>query len=81
MANYRNPIDIPNPFWTTPLTVLVVRNVRIHPTSGEAIMENPNTVQRHIQRVSAQHVYPRRQVALPAERNIPNSFARKVEYH
>jgi len=81
MANYRNPIDLPNPFLTTPLVVLVVRNVRTDPVSGEVVAENPNTVQRHINRVSAQHVYPRRQVALPIERNLPDSFARKVAYY
>lgn len=79
MANYRNPIDLPNPFFTTPLVVLVVRHVRIVAATGEVVIEDANTLPRHLARTDAQHVYPRRLPQPPPERNVPESFTRKKQ--
>lgn len=81
MANYRNPIDLPNPFYTTPLVVMSLRLVRIQPSTGEVVQENPNTLVRYIRRVDSFHTHPRRRMELPIERNIPNSTAKKVDYY
>ena len=76
---YFDPIGTPNPFLTTPLIVLVARNVRITGLD-EVVVEDANALPRFLMRVDAHRVFPHPQNSAPPERNIPEHGQRKKAY-
>jgi hypothetical protein len=80
MANYPNPIDRPNAFFTTPLVVVVARHVRIVAGTNEVVVEAANTLPRQIRRVDQDRTFPRPQRRAPPERNLPECGHRTKAY-
>jgi hypothetical protein len=79
MADYSNPLSVPNAFFTTPPIVIVVRHVR-RTSAGEVVAEDANSLPRYLMRVDQQRVQPRPIIKAPPERNIPEHGARKKAY-
>lgn len=77
MANYRNPIDLPNPFLVTQPVVFVVRHVRIVPATGEVVAQTPYSLKRYLRRIDNTRVYPRSLVAPPINRDFPSEHGSK----
>lgn len=79
MTDYLNPLSVPNPFFTTPPIVIVVRHVR-RTTASEVVAEDANSLPRYLMRIDQQRVQPRPMIKAPPERNIPEHGARKKTF-
>ena len=76
---YFDPINVSNPFLTTPPIVMVVRHVRVTGMS-EVVVEDANTLPRFTMRVDAHRVFPRPLVDAPPTRNVPEHGQRKKAF-
>lgn len=78
MAQYRNPIGQPNPFYTDFPEVIVCRHVRSIAASGEAVREPASQLPRQMRRIKTSEVFTQEVVRAPRERNIPENNTRKI---
>jgi len=69
----------PNPFFTNPPIVLVVRHVRVT-GSGEVVAEDANDLHRYTYRSFNTRVFPQRLATQAAQRDIPNVGQQKISF-
>jgi hypothetical protein len=77
--DYNNPIGQPNPFFTTPPIVLVVRHVRLT-AANELVAEDAQALPRHLMRADYHRVQPLPIVNAPVQRNYPEHGIKKKAY-